>query len=249
MTQPTYIYGLFDPLNNELRYVGKTNNIKKRISRHINEKGITHKICWIKSLKKSKQTPIIEIIDKVYSDWKFWEKWYISYFRSIGCRLTNMTDGGENPPSSSGRTPWNKIENKDPRLENFITTIKETNKNNKYWVGRKHTEYSIQKISNNNKGRIPWNKGRRGLNSGSKNYFYRKRHSNESKELMSLKNHNKKLSDNDVVNVYNKYWNDNIKQKELAELYSVNSSVISRIVSRKNKRYENSLKRLGYDAK
>jgi hypothetical protein len=29
------------------------------------------------------------------AEWSFWERWYIAYFKFIGCRLTNTTLGGE----------------------------------------------------------------------------------------------------------------------------------------------------------
>jgi len=84
------IYGLFDPRNNELRYVGKTNNTRKRFSKHVNDKVITHKTCWIKSLSKLGLKPEIYVLDEIPSnEWKFWEQWYISYFLGLGCRLTN----------------------------------------------------------------------------------------------------------------------------------------------------------------
>ena len=94
----TTIYGLIDPTTKQLRYIGKTNNIKQRFKNHLNscrDKN-THKRNWINYLKKNNLKPEIEIIDIVDTDkWKYWEIFYISYFKMIGCNLTNYTTGGD----------------------------------------------------------------------------------------------------------------------------------------------------------
>ncbi len=91
-----YIYGLFDPVTKELRYIGKTNNIKNRLRCHLGDKENNLRTAWIKSLKSKNLKPSIFILEEVSdNEWTFWEQWYIEYFRYIGCRLTNMTAGGE----------------------------------------------------------------------------------------------------------------------------------------------------------
>lgn len=95
----TYIYALSDPITGEIRYVGKTSSLKRRIYAHINEcKGDrkSYKINWIKSLLEKEKRPIISIVDVVnISDWPFWEQYWIEQFRQWGFRLTNLTLGGE----------------------------------------------------------------------------------------------------------------------------------------------------------
>ena len=44
---------------------------------------------------------IIDIVDQ--TEWQYWEKFYISYYKFIGCKLTNGTNGGDQPPSTKGR--------------------------------------------------------------------------------------------------------------------------------------------------
>lgn len=74
-----YIYFLHNS-NNIPFYIGKTNNIIKRKLNHKNKFGIN--VC-------------LEIIDKVPLDeWKFWEKHYISLFKSWGFILKNKNKGG-----------------------------------------------------------------------------------------------------------------------------------------------------------
>jgi hypothetical protein len=92
----TYIYTLSHPITNEVRYVGKTVNPKQRKHNHSNiarDKG-TYKRNWINSLKIQNLKPNFEIIDEVDSDWKFWEKYWISQFKCWGFILENRNKGG-----------------------------------------------------------------------------------------------------------------------------------------------------------
>ena len=95
----TYIYSLSDPITHEIRYIGKTNNIVKRLYGHLTKSNLvkyTHKNNWIKQLLLYGSKPIIEIIDKVpNSEWIFWEIYWISQFKVWGFNLTNLTDGGD----------------------------------------------------------------------------------------------------------------------------------------------------------
>jgi group I intron endonuclease len=93
-----FIYTLSDPITNEVRYVGKTNDIKSRIKDHIKRsKGKkTHKDRWINSLINKDMRPVILILDEVeICDWIFWEKFYISLLKVWGFNLVNHTDGGD----------------------------------------------------------------------------------------------------------------------------------------------------------
>ena len=65
-----FIYTLECPISGEIRYIGKTNNIKKRLSTHIfvSKKQKTHKDKWIFKLKKDNKKPIIKIIDEIYEE-------------------------------------------------------------------------------------------------------------------------------------------------------------------------------------
>jgi hypothetical protein len=80
------IYGLFDPRTSELRYVGMTSRtLKERLNKHLHDNTKTHKTCWIKSLKNINLIPEIFLFEEVPdNEWQYWEKWYITYFKSIG---------------------------------------------------------------------------------------------------------------------------------------------------------------------
>lgn len=95
----TYIYSLEYPENN-VRYIGKTLHPKKRLSEHINKaikrNDLTYKVAWIRSLLKQNIKPIMKIIDIVPdNEASFWEKHYISLFKSFAFKLTNGTRGGD----------------------------------------------------------------------------------------------------------------------------------------------------------
>lgn len=96
-TKLAYIYTLSDT-NGNIRYVGKSINPFKRIYGHISESRIrrSHKGSWIKIMLENNLRPIIEVVDTVpLLEWKYWEKYWISQFKSWGFKLTNSTIGGD----------------------------------------------------------------------------------------------------------------------------------------------------------
>jgi len=97
MKNKTEIYSLTDPITLQVRYIGKTTiGIKNRFKNHLITKESNYKTNWISSLKNQGLIPILELVDVVDSkDWKFWEKHYISLYKSWGFKLTNLTNGGD----------------------------------------------------------------------------------------------------------------------------------------------------------
>lgn len=86
-----YIYKLIDPRNNEVRYVGKTINIKRRYKQHLYDKRKSHKASWVQSLRTLKLKPIIEILEICKNDnWIEREIYWINQFNN----LTNLKSGG-----------------------------------------------------------------------------------------------------------------------------------------------------------
>ena len=107
MENKTFIYTLSDPNTNEIRYVGKSNDLKYRLKKHINESKNkrTHKEKWINTLINEGLTPIIEILDIVNeNEWSFYETYWISQFKTWGFELTNGTSGGEGSDGIKGKT-------------------------------------------------------------------------------------------------------------------------------------------------
>lgn len=95
----TFIYGLLDPRNGQLRYIGKSNNPTARRYEHVCASQIaapTHRNYWIKSLLTDGVKPEMLILEEVSTnDWKKAERWWISYWKFVGSNLVNGTSGGE----------------------------------------------------------------------------------------------------------------------------------------------------------
>lgn len=85
--------------------------------------------------------PVIKIIAKGLSESEAFihEIKLIKFYRDSGEKLCNMTGGGE---GSLGVTPWNKGK---PWSEEIKSKQGIANLNNKYWLGRKHSEETKQK--------------------------------------------------------------------------------------------------------
>ena len=94
------IYGLSNPDNDIIRYIGKTVDLDKRYKAHIKEalygKRKSKKNTWLNALLIKNISPNIQVIDIVADeDGNFYERQYIKLFKSVGCNLLNMTQGGD----------------------------------------------------------------------------------------------------------------------------------------------------------
>lgn len=115
----TNIYSLKDPETNLIRYIGKSNNVSKRFSAHLNRSRPhqTHKKNWIESLRKKGLKPIVEVVDIVpIGEWQFWETYWISQFKTWGFDLVNHTWGGDGC-TFANQTSFKKGENSTPILQ------------------------------------------------------------------------------------------------------------------------------------
>jgi len=114
-----FIYSLTDPITNEVRYIGKTNNPKDRYSRHLQKCYLekydknTYKSNWIKSLLKIGEKPIMDIIQECDSSTvNELEIYWINKFKIDGYKLTNLSDGGEFGVDWNGRKHTNLSKDK-----------------------------------------------------------------------------------------------------------------------------------------
>lgn len=96
----TYIYTLAHPETKEIRYVGKTTNLKRRYYQHFNTK-ICKKLSnkhlgnWLSSILNKGLKPSIEIIEECTNNWIESEQYWIQQLKYWGFDLLNITKGGE----------------------------------------------------------------------------------------------------------------------------------------------------------
>jgi group I intron endonuclease len=178
----TYIYSLSDPFTGLVRYIGKADDLRVRYNNHVSLKGkeSTRKSAWVKSLIKKGAKPIIEIVDFVdKAEWKFWEQFYISLFKSWGFVLVNSTDGGE---GLVGYKTSDETKQK-LRLANLgkkhsdETKAKMRLNSPKCWLGKERSDEDKKKFSESHKGKKQSKEliEKRMLNMrGEKHHFYGK---------------------------------------------------------------------------
>lgn len=99
-----FIYGLLDPLEGEIRYVGKCSSPAKRLRAHVKECGTTRKCNWIAGLRAQGREPALLILEEGVGDWQERERAWIAAFRMLGNNLCNHTDGGEGLVNPSQET-------------------------------------------------------------------------------------------------------------------------------------------------
>ena len=115
MTRKFIIYGLIDPRDGQLRYVGKSCSGMKRPTSHwlekrqLDRKDRCHS--WVKNVLVSGHVPEIEIFQECNSKEELpdLEVFWISYFKMICCNLTNMTRGGEGGHGENSEITRRKI--------------------------------------------------------------------------------------------------------------------------------------------
>lgn len=93
-----FIYGLFDPEDNQIRYVGKADDLKERFNEHINDYKIyyTRKTCWVVHLLHKNLVPSMRILEVCSKEgWQEREIYWIKFYKEQGIDLLNGTSGGD----------------------------------------------------------------------------------------------------------------------------------------------------------
>lgn len=93
------VYALIDPRTGEARYVGKAKDAHQRLNGHLNDarRGQkSHKAHWVRQLLASGLVPEMVVLDEGIPAHLIdnAEKLWICMYRSMGCPLTNHSDGG-----------------------------------------------------------------------------------------------------------------------------------------------------------
>lgn len=95
----TYIYGLVDPRDESIRYVGKCGDLGRRLGQHLQSRARdahTAKGAWINELVDAGKQPEITVLEKLApeADWEVRERFWIAQLTVLGAPLTNATAGG-----------------------------------------------------------------------------------------------------------------------------------------------------------
>lgn len=102
-SRPWFVYSLADPESGDIRYIGKTCNIKQRLTGHISSSRCSfeanpYKARWIQQLMNKDLKPLLSVLENgIGETWETAEKYWISFYLSAGAKLTNLTKGGEGP--------------------------------------------------------------------------------------------------------------------------------------------------------
>lgn len=139
---------------NNIRYIGKTKNLKDRIRRHIGKYYINfednYKNRWIKSEIDKGNKILIEETDRVDDiNWKYWEIYWIEQFKNWGFKLTNGTEGGEGIVLTKEiieKRNDTRIKNTDDKYKLLFEKYKITEIDN-YWVAEREC-FNCKKIVN-----------------------------------------------------------------------------------------------------
>lgn len=93
-----YIYTLSDPRSGEVRYVGKSFDVRQRYRGHLSCAEKNHRGYWLRQLKAAGLAPIITVVQTIYDtsdqSWEIAERFWIAILRGCGCRLVNSDSGG-----------------------------------------------------------------------------------------------------------------------------------------------------------
>lgn len=90
------VYGLCDPVSHQVRYIGKTVDLKSRIRRYRSGRHHSpHLKNWIASLGRKGQWPEVKVLETCLFGLGDAEKHWIKHGRERGWDLINATDGGD----------------------------------------------------------------------------------------------------------------------------------------------------------
>ena len=159
MIEKYLIYGLVDPFTAELRYIGRSSSGFKRPVRHWKDqesRGHTHCARWVRKVVSGGKLPEIIVIerfefsDTINEELNEAEIFWISYFRGIGTRLTNMTIGGEGNinPSKETREKISKVHLGRKH------TLESRAKMSVALRGKKFSKERCERMSQRNKGKV-----------------------------------------------------------------------------------------------
>ena len=132
---PKYIYGLVDPESQQIRYIGKSIRPLQRLKDHMNEVSNCHRSHWLQNLKARGLIPQLVILEEIRGEWPWQEaeRYWIARAKALGWQLVNNTNGGDGVDGLPLETRQRMA---------------------KVWLGRKHSQKTLQKLRETRKGRV-----------------------------------------------------------------------------------------------
>ncbi len=222
------VYAMSHPITGEVRYIGKSERGLRRPKEHgqkYHYKRLAHTPLyrWINKLRKQGLDYTIEIVEEFSSRELLMEgeRFYISYFRSLGFRLLNICDGGEGFTGKHTKEAKEKIRLAGVGREFSEETkikISEGNKGIKKRLGQKNTPEHRKNISNGRKGIKFSDSHKENIRKSKLAYCSLK----ENREKMSRANGGKPFVDN--------YGNIYQTQSEAAQKLGVDQGSIRQVL-------------------
>lgn len=123
------IYALICPLTNEIRYIGKAKDSKKRLKSHLSDSKTrrTPVYDWMNKLKSKGLIPIVQVLKVTdENNWMNDEIELIKTYKNKGCRLLNVAKGGDEP--------YCPIEVRRQNGKNVAKSIHSDEKKKKLWL-------------------------------------------------------------------------------------------------------------------
>jgi Ni/Co efflux regulator RcnB len=98
------IYALIDPRTSDVRYIGATTDVQRRLREHLRREEARHCSRWIRSLLASGLSPHVWVFEVVGDGWQAAERRWIQTFRDLEMATCNIADGGEGTSPGSTKS-------------------------------------------------------------------------------------------------------------------------------------------------
>lgn len=138
------IYGIVDPMTDKVIYIGKANNVQKRLKTHIldSKRRKTKLYQWMQDhIENNQQINIIELASSISDDWQSLEKQMISQYGCEGV-LLNMAKGGNQPIGCPKANKLNAIKLNNKRAEDPLAK--------KIWEMKRDMARHLKRLSKSN---------------------------------------------------------------------------------------------------
>jgi len=140
------IYSLTDPRTGLVRYIGKSNNPKKRLGYHLRIPPSCGMRRWIDELRSMELEPVLEVIERAL-EWEEPERFWIAYYRMGGNLLNVRNGGGGSSPEHFTEEIRAKISASNRCKKHKPASLEARAKMSEAQRGRKHSPETKAKIS------------------------------------------------------------------------------------------------------